>query len=176
MGSKYNLKGMLENSYNDCKSTLKLTSLDDRDRQTTYYLCNDEKLDVFDFDKIKNKVGKENKSPDAIYIREKNIYIVEFKNQNPCDINCGDLKEKFGFAMFFFKKSVKNIQDYKFIVCLVYKDQGSHKQSQRYRQNIGKRACCMLEDTNKNEYANFYDFIITQDVDFYKTNFKELKC
>ena len=176
MGDKYNLKTILNKNYLDCKSTLKLTSLDDNHTNVEYYLCHDEKLDVFDFDEIKDKMDKDKKSPDAIYIKEKTIYIVEFKNQDPCDISCIDLREKFTFAIKFFNDTIQNIKDYSFIICLVYKNQGNHKQSQRYKQGIGKRACCTLEDTNKNEYNNFYSYIITQDTNFYKTNFKELKC
>jgi len=45
---------------------------------------------------------------------------------------------------------------------LVYKNQGQHKNTQRYKQGIGKRACCTLDDTNKNEYNSFYNYIITK--------------
>lgn len=176
MANKYNLKDILEDLYSDCKSTLKLSSLDDRNHSIEDYLCSDTKLEVFDFDLIKNKVDKKCKSPDAIYARDKNYYIVEFKNQNPCDMNCADLKEKFTFSIDFFRKSIKNVEDYKFIICLVYKNQGKHKQSQRYRQGLKKVACCTLDDMNKNEYNSFYSHIITQDINFYKTNFKELMC
>jgi len=176
MASKYNLTSILEERYNSCKSTLKITSLDDRNSSMKYYLCTDTKLDVFDFDDIKDIVDKDSKSPDAIYIRDKNFYIVEFKNQDPCDINCNDLRKKFSFAIDFFMNIVGNIKDYNFIICVVYKNQGEHKNTQRYKQSIGKKACCTLEDTNKNEYNNFYQSIITKDVNFYKNNFKELRC
>ncbi|MEA2028983.1 MAG: hypothetical protein U9N49_08405 [Campylobacterota bacterium] len=176
MGNKYNLKDILESGYGDCKSSLKLSSLDDRDKNVVNYLCEDEKLEVFDFDLIKDKIAIGKKSPDAIYMREKNIYIIEFKNQNPCDINCKDLQEKFQFAVEFFKNTIKNILDYQFIICLVYKNQGQHKQSQRYKQGLKKTACCTLDDENKNSYNNFYSHIVTQDTNFYKNNFKELTC
>jgi len=176
MVNKYNLKSILDTKYVDSKSTLKLTSLDDRNPTVKYYLCDDEKLDIFDFDDIKDMVDENKKSPDAIYIRDKDFYIVEFKNQTPCDIDCSDLREKFTFAIDFFRSTVENIKDYNFIICLVHKNQGEHKNTQRYKQGIGKKACCVLEDTNKNEYNNFYKNIITKDVNFYKKNFKELKC
>jgi len=176
MVSKYNLTEILESEYVSCKSSLKLTSLDDRDLTSENYLCNDEQLDVFDFDDIKDIVDKNSKSPDAIYIRDKNFYIIEFKNQDPCDIKCNDLREKFIFAIEFFSNTVENVKDYNFIICVVYKNQGEHKNTQRYKQGIGKKACCTLEDTNKNEYNNFYKNIITKDVNFYKNYFKELRC
>jgi hypothetical protein len=176
MVNKYNLKDILDMEYVSCKSTLRLTSLDDRNQTVEYYLCDDEKLDIFDFDDIKDIVDKNKKSPDAIYVRDKNFYIIEFKNQNPCDIDCNDLRQKFTFAIDFFKNTVENIKDYNFIICVVHKNQGEHKNTQRYKQGIGKKACCVLDDTNKNEYNNFYKNIITKDVDFYKNNFKELKC
>jgi len=176
MGNKYNLKDILESDYSDCKSSLKRSSLDDRDSNVVHYLCADEKLEVFDFDLIKDKVASEQKSPDAIYIKAKKIYIVEFKNQNPCDINCKDLQEKFQFAVEFFTNLIKNILDYQFIICLAYKNQGQHKQSQRYKQGLRKVACCNLDDANKNDYHRFYSHVITQDINFYKNNFKELAC
>ncbi|MCB4774756.1 MAG: hypothetical protein LGB71_05655 [Sulfurovum sp.] len=176
MENKYNLKEILEQKYDSCKSSLKQTSLDDRNQIVKYYLCDDEQLDIFDFDNIKNIVNKTSKSPDAIYIRDKDFYIVEFKNQNPCDINCKDLQEKFTFAIDFFRSTVNNIKDYNFIICLVYKNQGEHKNTQRYKQGIGKKACCTIDDINKNKYNNFYKSIITKDVNFYKNNFEELKC
>ena len=176
MGNKYNLKDILQDSYSDCKSTLELSSLDDRNQDEESYLCSDSKLEIFDFDLIKDKVDKTSRSPDAIYIREKDYYIVEFKNQNPCDMNCIELKEKFNFSINFFRNSIKNLEDYRFIICLVYKNQGKHKQSQRYKQGLKKVACCTLDDINKNDYNNFYSHIVTQDVNYYKTNFKELQC
>jgi len=176
MANKYNLKDILENSFSDCKSTLELSSLDDRNKDVKFYLCSDTKLEIYDFDLIKNKEEPKSKSPDAIYIRDKDYYIVEFKNQNPCDMNCTELKEKFTFSLEFFRKYVKNVEDYRFIICLVYKNQGNHKQSQRYKQGLKKVACCSLDDINKNDYNNFYSHIITQDVNFYKNHFKELAC
>ena len=176
MANKYNLNDVLYKEYIECKSTLKSTSLDDRNPSVKYYLCEDEKLDVFDFDDIKDIVDKKSKSPDAIYIDNNNFYIIEFKNQDPCDISCKELREKFTFAINFFKNTVTNIGDYNFIICLVYKNQIESKNTQRYKQGIGKKACCTLEDANKNEYNNFYKHIITKDVNFYKNNFKELAC
>ena len=155
---------------------MKITSLDDRNIPVKDYLCDDEKLEVFNFDNIKDKIDKDIKSPDAIYIRDDNFYIVEFKNQDPSKIDCKDLREKFIFAIEFFNNTIQNIKDYNFIICLVYKNQGQHKHSQRYKQKIGKKACCVLDDANKNEYNNFYSHIITKDVNFYKNNFEELKC
>ena len=176
MASKYNLKDILEKKYLSCKSSLKLTSLDDNHLKIEYYLCNDEKLNVFDFDEIKDIVDENSKSPDAIYIKNKDIYVVEFKNQDPCNISCTSLKEKFKFSVDFFNALITNLKDYTFIVCLVYKNQSSTKESQRYKQRAQKNACCNLHDANKNDYNNFFSHIITQDVNYYKTNFKELAC
>jgi len=176
MANKYNLNDVLYKDYIKCKSTLKSTSLDDRNSSAAYYLCDDEKLDVFDFDSIKDMVDEKSKSPDAIYIKDKNIYVIEFKNQNPCNISCFSLKEKFKFSVDFFNSIIKNLKDYTFIVCLVYKNQSKVKDSQRYRHRVQKNACCNLHDANKNDYNNFFSNIITQDVNYYKTNFKELRC
>jgi hypothetical protein len=174
MANKYNLDNILKEKYQKCVSTFKETSLDDRNRGVENYLCEDTQLEIYDFDCIKNIIDKTKKSPDSLYIHDKTCYIIEFKNQNPKDIVCNDIKEKFQFSRDFLNDY--SLKDYKYIICLVYKNQTIQKDSQRYKQRLQNIACCCLDDVNKNDYKNFYSNIITRDVNFYKNNFKELSC
>jgi hypothetical protein len=178
MANKYSIKELLKQNFNNCISTLKESSLDDRTSTANIYLCNNTTLEIFDFDNIKDNVYPDGyKSPDAIYIRNKDIFIIEFKNQNPCDIDSADLKEKFKTSVDFFSSTFNHLlRDYKFIFCLVYKNQSIHKENQRYRQGLQNQKCCSLSDINKNKYNSFYSDIITKDINFYKKNFSELKC
>ncbi len=179
MPNKYNLYDILKNQYKKTISTLKATSLDDRKRNKQTFFCQDDSLEVFYFDKIKDIVYKNQKaykSPDAIYIKKKNVFIIEFKNQNPCDIDSSAMKEKLGMPVDFFTKQIPNLKDYIFVFCLVYKEQSQSKISQRYKQGLQIKACCDLEDENINNLNNFYNTIITKDIEYYKNNFSQLKC
>jgi hypothetical protein len=175
----YNLEKIIQKQYPYSLSSLKETSLDDRTITFDYYLCNNKTLKVFDFDKIKDKVYqnlKGYKSPDTIYIKNKKVYIIEFKNQNPCDIDSQDLKDKFKMSVDFFINQIKYSSDYEFIFCLVYKKQSQSKENQRYKQGLQNQVCCSLDDLNRNSCNLFYKNIITKDITFYKKNFNELKC
>jgi hypothetical protein len=177
MPNKYNLKELLKQKFGNCISTLKESSLDDRDDVTKSYLCEDTNLEIFDFDDIKNVTYQKGyKSPDAIYIRDKNVFVIEFKNQNPCDIDSSQLKEKFDTSVDFFNKEFSRLKDYRFIFCLVYKNQTVPKENQRYKQALQHQKCCSLSDINKNNHNSFYSNIITKDVNFYKKEFKQLQC
>lgn len=65
-------------------------------------------------------------------------------------------------------------RDNVFIFCVVFEDQKRSRffNSRYIEANSIKFG---LEELNK-EFDNFYDEIITQDVDFYKSNFINLAC
>lgn len=176
MANKYNLYNKLSDTFKNTYSTLEETSFDDENKCN---LCNDKNLKVFDFDKIKDMEyrGKKGyKSPDAIYIRNKEVFIIEFKNQNPCNIDSQDLKDKLTTSVNFFREKYKCSNDYTFTFCLVYKNQGKNKATQRYKHQVQDKKCCGLDDENKNEHNSFYKHIITKDIAYYKKEFSELKC
>ncbi len=63
---------------------------------------------------------------------------------------------------------IQNLNDYQFIFCIVYKKTERAIFSERFK-NFG------LQDINK-ELNYFYDKIITKDIEYYKKEFKQLKC
>ena len=172
-----NIKEYLSNILNNCKSTFKDTSLDDRGGRTQNYLCQDNKTQVFDFDKY----VRENidiplpASPDAVYLGNQKFYFVEFKNSPIFNINDVNIKNKFNSGTSILKNLLNDYlpSDIKFIFCVVYKSpQASYFNPMHIESNI-IRFGLDKENINQN---NFYSNIITEDVEFYKNEFKQLQC
>ncbi|RUO57896.1 hypothetical protein, partial [Pseudidiomarina marina] len=94
--NKYSIKAFCHSEFADFSSTLKRTSWDATNDE---YLCNDVlTLPVYDFDQyVKNRFDNDKlpASPDAIYIGNKKLYFIEFKNQHPADIDTAQVKRKF---------------------------------------------------------------------------------
>jgi len=175
--NKYNLKEFIEEELKEFKSTFKDTSLDDNGNKPKEYLCQDDKTEVFDFDKyIESKYAIRPASPDAIYIGNKKFYFVEFKNSRSSDIDTQNIKEKFRSGTKILKALLKDFtpKDNKFIFCVVYKPKAKSKyfNSSHIESRIVEFG---LEEEN-NKLGNFYDELKTQDVDFYKKTFTELYC
>ena len=175
--NKYNLKEFLETKLKKYISTFKATSYDDSNDR---YLCSDETtINVYDFDSyIKDNYDKSKlpSSPDAIYLGNKKLYFVEFKYQKVSNIDSKEIKSKFKKGTKILNNMLKNFipRDNVFIFCVVYENQKRSKffNSRYIEANSIKFG---LEELNK-EFDNFYDEIITQDVDFYKSNFINLAC
>ena len=175
--NKYNLKEFIEEELKEFKSTFKDTSLDDNGNSAKKYLCQDDRTEVFDFDEyIKSKYKKRPASPDAIYIGNKKFYFVEFKNSSYSSVDTKKIKDKFKSGTKILKELLKGFtpKDNKFIFCVVYKANAKPKyfNSSFIESNATKFG---IEEEN-NKLDNFYDELITQDVDFYKENFTELSC
>lgn len=173
----YSLVGFLHQELAGCQSSLKETSYDDRNKE---YLCMDKTLsDVYDFDryidKITDRKVKKPASPDAIYIGDKKLYFIEFKNQFRGSINTKKIKEKFNRGT---QVLIELLQDFKprdckYIFCVVFKAEQSRHQYQKY---LSSRVVHFeLEQLNE-ELSGFYDKVITQDVNYYINSFKELAC
>ena len=175
--SKYNLKEFLENKLKKYQSTFKNTSYDDTNNR---YLCNDETtLNVYDFDKyIKENFDKSKlpSSPDAIYLENKRFYFVEFKYQKASYIEPKEIKSKFEKGTNILKDMLKKFtpKDNIFIFCVVFENQ---KRSRYFDSRHIETSSIKfgLDELNKN-LGSFYDNIITQDINFYKNNFKKLAC
>jgi len=172
--NKYNLKDFLENKLQNYKSTFRDTSFDNKNNR---YLCQDNQTKVYDFDKyiLKNYI-KTPASPDAIYIGDKKFYFVEFKNSIPSNIKTSNIQNKFISGTKILQNLLKEFtpRDNKFIFCVVYKStisQPKYFNSYHIEANITKFG---LEEENK-KLNNFYDSIITEDIEYYKNNFK-LHC
>lgn len=175
--NKYSIRAHLSTTLQGCESTFKDTSYDDANQT---HLCSDSQTpNVYDFDQyvLQNKQGAIiPSSPDAIYLGSKQFYFVEFKNQKPADINNPQLQKKFTQGTKILQDMLHDFtaDDIEFTFCVVYKPQAT-----RYfggASFIQANAVRFGLDEVNESLGRFYDQIITQDIDFYKTNFPQLQC
>lgn len=129
--------------YSKHKTTFKETSYDD-DNEVS--LCKDETQKVINFDEIiaekfpdPQKSGRP-KSFDAVYIYDRQIYCIEFKNQKYSDIASSDIREKFESGREELDAILQEIhiqkKDYDFIYCVCYKE--CIEPRERYKCGIAK--------------------------------------
>jgi hypothetical protein len=168
--------------YQEYKSTFKTTSFDS---DNGIYLCYDETQEVIDFDSIvETKFPDSNirpKSFDAIYIYNKLIFCIEFKNQKPSDINNSEVQGKLvdgkdELIKIFQKLNIQK-DDYSFVYCVVYKV--CKEPISRYKCGIDKNKILFGLDNYKK--SGFVKEIYTQNVNFFTKEFKkhfrkELMC
>ena len=168
--------------YSSYKSSFKETSLDN---DNGVYLCNDTSQEVINFDKlIENIYPNSNNRPksfDAIYIYEKLIFLVEFKNQKPSKIDNKEVQEKLvdGKTELLKQFTQLNIQknDYNFIYCVAYKD--CKEPINRYKCGVEKGKIQFGLD--KYMEKSFVKKVYTESVSFFTKEFKkqfrkELMC
>lgn len=176
-----NIKAVLEKEMGKYKSTFYETSFDSTNNE---YLCNEQSTEVFNFDKYIEKkcMGSEKRpaSPDAIYVGDNNVYFVEFKNSPLRNVEEIKIQDKFTDGTKALQKMLENTprEGMNFIFCVVYKNDDSSKKPflEKYHQDIQDNTPKFsLKDKNKC-LDNFYNKIITRDVDFYKKEFIQLKC
>ena len=93
--NKYKLEDFLKDVLAKHQSTFKVTSYDIKNN---HYLCSDTVTNpVFDFDSYVEANFEHRKlpaSPDAIYIGDKKLYFVEFKNQKAKSLNIPIISEE----------------------------------------------------------------------------------
>ena len=173
---------LFKQTYSLHTSTFKETSLD---TDNNVYLCQDESIDVINFDTIiENKYPDSNKRPqsfDSIYLdKDSNtIYLIEFKNQKKPDKEEVEGKLIDGKKEFILLLNDLNISttNYKFIFCLVYnKFKPKHE---RHKRGLFKSVT--FEFLYKYKENKFIDDIFTEDVNFFTKQFKkkiskDLKC
>ena len=175
--NKYCLKDYLGVKLQAYRSSFYQTSLD---TQKSVYLCTDRRTQpVYDFDQYVRSQFPSHKlpaAPDAIYLGNKKIYFVEFKNQNTRDINSKDIQAKFESGTEILKRLLQDFQptDIERIFCLVHRQEvksryfnAGHFQSSQVRFG--------LDELNQ-KLGGFYDRIITESVGFYADKFKQLNC
>jgi hypothetical protein len=174
--NKYSLRDFLYEKFSSYISTLKDTSFDS---ENSIYLCNDTSTsNVYDFDKyVKSNFDTSRlpSSPDAIYLGNKKLYFIEFKNQIPSAITTSEIKSKFHKGTTILKEILKEFtpRDVEYIFCVVFKNSGStYFDSSHIESNITRFG---LKEKNK-ELGSFYSEIITENVKFYKSNFSSLNC
>lgn len=170
------LKSYLEDTFSEHKSSLMQTSFDSKNEK---FLCQDKQTSpVYDFDdyvKI-NNVSPLPASPDAIYLGDKKFYFVEFKNSPLANIKIDNIQNKFRSGTRILADLLQEHipqDDFKFLFCVVYQSpEVKYFNPMHIESNIIRFG---LEEINE-EHGNFYNKIITNDVEFYKKNFTILKC
>lgn len=174
--NKYNIKDFLHEKLITHLSTLKLTSFDVSNDQ---YLCDDTSADfVYDFDgyvKENHDQSRLPASPDAILLGEKKLYFIEFKNQTPSKIEKNKLKDKFVKGTQILQELLKDFvpQDVEYIFCVVHQNERSRYFDARHFESMTARFG--LEEKNA-ELGGFYSEVITENIDFYKSTFRQLEC
>jgi len=163
-------------------STFKKTSFDSDNKE---YLCYDETQNVIDFDKIiEEKYPDSNirpKSFDAIYIHNRYVFCVEFKNQKFSQINNKDIQKKLvdgkeELTDIFASLNIP-VREYNFIYCVAYKK--TLEPLDRYKCGVAKGSIQFGLEQYKTR--GFVKDVFTNNVDFFTQQFikqlnKELEC
>lgn len=174
--NKYSLREHLAQELGPHLSTFKATSFDDKNGK---HLCQDETTPaVYNFDAYvkANCSHPIPASPDAIYIGNKHLYFIEFKNQYAHGIDKEQMQRKFqaGTALLQTLLQEFTAKDCKYHFCVVMK--GNSKSKFMDSRHIEKNAIKFgLEELNK-KLGSFYDRITTESLDFYIKEHKALKC
>jgi hypothetical protein len=175
--SSVNIKSYLQQIFSSYTQTLNNTSYD---KMNNVYLCADKTLQpVYNFDEyVKDNNGNNSlpASPDAIYLGKNKFYFIEFKNSPIGNIKSDNIKNKFNSGTKILKRILKDYlpqNDFKFIFCVVYKPiKTKYFNYNHIESNIVRFG--LPEENKIND--NFYNEIITENVIFYKNNFKILTC
>ena len=158
--------------YSKYQTTFKVTSYDDNN---DIHLCTDELNDNINFDKIIEDIYPEaHNRPntfDAIYIKDNDIYCIEFKNENKPDKKLIEKKLTNGkkeLDKLFAKLNIQK-DDYKFIFCLVY---NIHKPKfDRWKK--GTISYTINNYLKKYKDDKFISDIFTEDVEFFSKQFSK---
>lgn len=174
--NKYSLQQHLAQKLGPYLSTFKTTSFDGANGE---HLCSDETTaDVYDFDAYVRALGANPipASPDAIHTGSKDLYFVEFKNQRTADIDKTQMQRKFEAGTNILKELLREFaaRDCKYHFCVVMKNQPKPKYMDF--RHIEQSAVRFGLDELNQKLGGFYDRIVTESLDFYKTEFKALQC
>lgn len=174
--NKYSLRQHLAQELGSHLSTFKKTSLDDANN---VHLCSDEAtVEVYDFDAYVRARGAYPipASPDAIHAGSKDLYFVEFKNQRISDIDTAQMQRKFAAGTEILKELLEDFSpmDCRYHFCVVLKNQPRSRYMDS--RHIEKNVVGFGLDKLNNELGGFYDHVVTESLDFYVDQFKELKC
>lgn len=174
--NKYSLKEHLREELAPFVSTFKATSYDEENKQ---HLCSDASTPhVYDFDTyVKERCHHPTPaSPDAIHVGGKDLYFVEFKNQFPGTVDKEGIQRKFQAGTSILKNLLQGFsaKDCQYHFCVVFKDQPKprYMDFRHVEKNVVKFG---LGELNR-QLGNFYDHVVTESLDFYVKEFKELKC
>jgi len=175
--NKFSLKEHLQAVLNSYASTFKETSYDEENKQ---HLCSDATTtNVYDFDAyIAASHDKSSlpASPDAIYLGQKHLYFVEFKNQLSRDIDKAQIQRKFCNGTKILKDMLEEFtpKDCCYHFCVVFKDTSKPRYfDSRHIENTAVRFG--LQALNE-QLGGFYDQVFTENLGFYVEKFTQLKC
>ncbi|MDQ7043551.1 MAG: hypothetical protein Q9M34_08515 [Sulfurimonas sp.] len=149
-------------------STLKSVSYDEHN---SVFLCNDESVDVYDFDSLVKKLYplKQPSSYDALLIDENRIFCIEFKNEKYAEINNRIVRKKLlngkEIITAIFKKHNIRIEEYTFVYCVAYKNSEA-----RWHRGISKNTVQFGLEKFKPTY---FDEIFTNDIQFFTNEYKK---
>lgn len=175
--NKYSLKEHLADKLQEFSSTFKATSYDEKNDK---YLCHDESCQpVYDFDAyVKKRCDSPTPaSPDAIYLGEKDLYFVEFKNQKAGDVDAEQMQRKFTAGTEILQRQLLTdfkAKDCRFHFCVVVKNPPKPRYMD-YRHLDKIKVRYGLEELNKKN-GGFYDHIVTESLEFYRKKFSALHC
>jgi hypothetical protein len=161
-------------NYSSFQSTFKKTSFDNTHHVS---LCADESQVVIDYDGIIEEKYPDSsmrpKSFDALYVKDNDIYCIEFKNQKPSAIDNTEIKEKLekGKKELDVLLSTLNIQknNYDFIYCVCYKD--CIEPRDRYKCGVAKGA--IQFDLKQYKEQNIVKEVFTNNVAFFTKQFQK---
>lgn len=161
---------VIKSKYPDSIKTLKNTSYD---KENEVYMCQSDK-EAIDFDALTFTLypQKQPASYDTLLIEEyiKNIFCVEFKNQKTSDIDNAQLHKKVKDSDATLKKlcgeNSINKNDYKYKLCIVYKQDTTKPQYRRFKENIIHFGLERYREV-------YFDEIVTNEIDFFQNEFKK---
>lgn len=174
--NKYSLKAHLQAKLEPFASTFKATSYDEENKQ---HLCSDASTpNVYDFDAYVQECCAHPipASPDAIHVGTKDLYFVEFKNQLPGAVDKERIQRKFQAGTVILKDLLQEFsaRDCQYHFCVVFKNQPKprYMDFRHIENNVVKFG---LGELNR-QMGGFYDHVVTESLDFYLKEFKELRC
>lgn len=179
--NKHDIRDFLSQHLAEFRSTLKATSLD---KQNEVHLCDNSSFaPVYNFDRYiqeHHQGVKHPASPDAICVGEKQLYFVEFKNQQLNDINKLNIKNKFEQGTTILKSLLADFRprDCKRFFYVVHARSTSRQNPRRFNAGRHIEATTLrwhLEQLNT-ELGGFYDGVKVADADEFIESHDELSC
>ena len=170
--SKYNLQEHVDTIFKNYEATFSEVSLDSQNNTS---LCTNTTTKVYNFDKYITEQQTSTKlpaSPDGIYVGKKNLYFVEFKNQQYHNIDKENIQAKFKEGTKILEQLIdkQQFKECNFYFCVVY--QKNERTKFDYSGIEKNKIKFGLENIN-----NYYTQIITDNVGEFKETFKqELQC
>jgi hypothetical protein len=154
---------ILDQKISSYKKSLKIISFDKRNNE---YMCNDDENFYCSFDDLVKAEYplKQPASPDTLMFKNETIYMVEFKNQKPCDIDKKNIHDKLEKGKEVLSELCAQcnipIAYHKIVFCVIHKNDKS-----KWRQGIEKKTIQFGLEKYK---GHLFDDILTNDIDWFK--------